>query len=136
MMSSGLIRGLRLREATAINMIDMVGIGPFVTMALVIDIMSGPQCIVAWLLGALLAFLDATVWSELGSRWPEAGGSFVFLRKLYGEQSWGRLFSFLFIWQTIFQAPLVIASGAIGFAEHVSYLTPLAPFARKMISGG
>lgn len=113
----------------------MVGIGPFVTMALVIDIMSGPQCIVAWLIGALLAFLDAMVWSELGARWPEAGGSFVFLRKLYGERSWGRLFSFLFIWQTTFQAPLVIASGAIGFAEHVGYLVPLSPLAARLVSG-
>src|ERR1035437_6043243 len=113
---SSLARALTLRQATAINMIDMVGIGPFVTMALVIDIMSGPQCIIAWLLGALLAVLDAMVWSELGARWPEAGGSFVFLRKLYGEHTLGKLFSFLFIWQTIFQAPLVIASGSLGFA--------------------
>jgi fructoselysine transporter len=116
-------------------MIDMVGIGPFVTMALVIDIMSGPQCIIAWVIGALLAFFDAMVWSELGAKWPEAGGSFVFLRKLYGETSWGKLLSFLFIWQTTFQAPLVIASGAIGFAEHVGYLVPLTPLTQKLVSG-
>src|SRR5437773_8946124 len=91
---SSLLRALGLREATALNMIDMVGIGPFVTMALVINIMNGPQCIVAWLLGALLAALDGMVWSELGAKWPEAGGSVVFLRKLYGENTWGKLFSF------------------------------------------
>ncbi len=130
-----LVRGIGLREATALNMIDMVGIGPFVTMALVIDIMNGPQCIIAWLLGALLAMIDGMVWSELGAKWPEAGGSFVFLRKLYGEHTWGKLFSFLFIWQTVFQAPLVVASGAIGFAEHFNYLLPLTPFARKAVSG-
>ncbi|MDP4198566.1 MAG: amino acid permease [Bacteroidota bacterium] len=133
--SPKLLRSLTLRQATAINMIDMVGIGPFVTMALVIDIMAGPQCIVAWLLGALLAVLDAMVWSELGARWPEAGGSFIFLRKLYGENSWGRFFSFLFIWQTVFQAPLVVASGSIGFAEHVAYLIPLSSLERRMVSG-
>src|SRR5437762_442243 len=83
--SPRLERGLGLREATALNMIDMVGIGPFVTMALVINIMNGPQCIIAWVIGAFLAVLDGMVWSELGARWPEAGGSFVFLRKLYGE---------------------------------------------------
>jgi len=130
-----LVRGLGLREATSLNMIDMVGIGPFVTMALVIDIMNGPQCIIAWVLGAFLAVLDGMVWSELGARWPEAGGSFVFLRKLYGENSWGRMFSFLFIWQTIFQAPLVIASGAIGFAEHFEYLLRVGLLGRKLISG-
>jgi len=130
-----LVRGLGLREATALNMIDMVGIGPFVTMALVIDIMSGPQCIIAWVLGALLAGLDGMVWSELGAKWPEAGGSFVFLRKLYGEHTLGKLFSFLFIWQTIFQAPLVIASGSLGFAEHFGYLMPLTLIERKAVSG-
>ncbi len=132
---STLVRGLGLREATAINMIDMVGIGPFVTMALVIDIMNGPQCIVAWVLGAVLAVFDGMVWSELGAQWPEAGGSFVFLRKLYGENSWGKFFSFLFIWQTIFQAPLVIASGSLGFAEHFGYLIPLSVLGRKAVSG-
>ncbi len=133
--SPSLVRGIGLREATALNMIDMVGIGPFVTMALVIDIMNGPQCIVAWVFGALLAVIDGMVWSELGAKWPEAGGSFVFLRKLYGEHTWGKLFSFLFIWQTIFQAPLVIASGAIGFAEHFNYLLPITPLERRAVSG-
>ncbi|HEY3874450.1 MAG TPA: APC family permease, partial [Candidatus Kapabacteria bacterium] len=132
---TSLVRGIGLREATALNMIDMVGIGPFVTMALTIDIMNGPQCIIAWVLGAFLAVLDGMVWSELGAKWPEAGGSFVFLKKLYGETSWGKFFSFLFIWQTIFQAPLVIASGTIGFAEHVDFLIPLDPLARKAVSG-
>ncbi len=132
---TALHRALGLREATALNMIDMVGIGPFITMAMTIDIMNGPQCIIAWIAGALLSILDGLVWSELGARWPEAGGSFVFLRKIYGETSWGQLFSFLFIWQTIFQAPLVVASGAIGFSEHVAYLTPISLDGRKAISG-
>ena len=133
---TGLLRSLGLREAAALNMIDMVGIGPFVTMAMVINIMNGPQCIIAWVLGAALSLLDGMVWSELGARWPEAGGSVVFLRHLYGERTWGKLLSFLFIWQTVFQAPLVIASGAIGFSEHVAYLVPLSPLAAKAVSGG
>ena len=133
--SRNLVRGLGLKEATALNMIDMVGIGPFVTMALVIDIMNGPQCIIAWILGALLSGLDGMVWSELGAKWPEAGGSFVFLRKLYGERTWGKFFSFLFIWQTTIQAPLVIASGSIGFAEHFAYLVPLSPLGLKIVAG-
>ncbi len=130
-----LVRGLGLREATSLNMIEMVGIGPFVTMALAIDIMGGPQCIIAWVLGAILSMLDGMVWAELGARWPEAGGSFVFLRKVYGETSWGRFFSFLFVWQTVFQAPLVIASGSIGFADHFEYLLPVSFIGRKAISG-
>jgi len=131
-----LTRSLNLKQATAINMIDMVGIGPFVTMPLVIGAMNGPACLIAWLLGALLSFCDGCVWAELGAKWPEAGGSYAFLKKLFGEKTWGSFFSFLYIWQTTIQAPLVIASGAIGFAEYFSYLVPLDGMQRTTLSGG
>ncbi|MES2655175.1 MAG: APC family permease [Bacteroidota bacterium] len=129
-----LVRGLSLTQATSLNMIDMVGIGPFVTIPFIIQIMGGPQCILAWLLGALLSFMDAFVWAELGAKWPQAGGSYVFLQKLYGKK-YGRLLSFLFVWQTSIQAPLVVASGAIGFAQYLSFLLPLSDVAQKMVSG-
>lgn len=116
-------------------MIDMVGIGPFVVIPLVIGAMNGPQCIVAWIVGALLALFDGFVWAELGAAMPEAGGSYVFLREIYGKNTWGRLMSFLFIWQTMIQAPLVVASGSIGFAQYVTYLIPLDPLQQKIISG-
>ena len=74
-------RGLGLREATALNMIDMIGIGPFIVLPIVIQEMNGPQCMIAWVLGALLAFMDGFVWSELGAAMPEAGGSYVFLKE-------------------------------------------------------
>jgi len=130
-----LTRTLGLTQSTAINMIDMVGIGPFVTIPFVIGAMNGPACIIAWLLGALLSFCDGMIWSELGAKWPEAGGSYQFLKKLFGEKKQGALFSFLYIWQTSIQAPLVIASGAIGFAQYFSFLIPLEPWQQKMISG-
>ena len=130
-----LIRGLNLRQAVAINTIDMVGIGPFTTISLIIGAMNGPQCIMAWVLGAILAFADGAVWAELGARWPEAGGSYAFLENLYGKQKWGKLMSFLFVWQTIIQAPLVVASGAIGFSLYFAYLLPVTPLQQKMISG-
>ena len=129
-------RGLSLTQATAINMIDMVGIGPFVTMSIIVSLMHGPASVLAWLLGATLAYMDGMVWAELGARWPEAGGSYVFLKRLFGEKKGGRLMSFLFIWQTTLQAPLVIASGAIGFANYFSYLIPLNFIEKKMVSGG
>jgi fructoselysine transporter len=129
-------RSLSLTQATAINMIDMVGIGPFVTIPLIVGAMKGPQCIFAWLLGALLAFLDGSVWAELGARWPQAGGSYVFLQNLYGNKKFGRMMSFLLVWQTIIQAPLVVASGAIGFSQYLNYLVPLNTIEQKLISGG
>jgi len=128
-------RGLGLKEATALNMIDMVGIGPFVVIPLVIKAMGGPQCLLAWAAGALLALFDGFVWAELGAAMPQAGGSYVFLREAYGPGRWGRLMSFLFVWQTLIQAPLVMASGAIGFAQYFTYLVPLGPYAQKTVSG-
>jgi fructoselysine transporter len=131
----GLVRGLGLKEAVALNMIDMIGIGPFVVSPLVIRAMGGPQALLAWTAGAVLALLDGFVWSELGAALPRAGGSYVFLREAYGPQKWGRLMSFLFVWQTLIQAPLVIASGAIGFSQYATYLHPFTAYQQKAISG-
>lgn len=131
----GLVRGLGLLPATALNMIEMVGIGPFVVSAIAIKAMGGPQVLLAWLGGAVLALLDGCIWSELGAAMPEAGGSYVFLREEYGPARWGKLLSFLFIWQTIIQAPLVIASGSIGFSEYLTYLVPLTRLEQKAVSG-
>ncbi len=133
--SSSLVRGLNLKEATALNMIDMVGIGPFVVVPIVVQTMGGPQAIVAWIAGAVLSLIDAFVWSELGAAMPKAGGSVVFLKEIYGREKWGKLMSFLFIWQTMFQAPLVIASGAIGFSQYFSYLIPLDAVTQRVVSG-
>lgn len=115
-------------------MIDMVGIGPFVTIPFIVGLLQGPMCLLAWLLGALLAYMDGMVWAELGAKWPEAGGSYVFLQKLFNGK-WGRLMAFLFIWQTTIQAPLVVASGAIGFSQYLTFLVPLSDIQKKMVSG-
>jgi len=111
----------------------MVGIGPFVTIPLIVSAMQGPICILAWVLGAVLAYTDGAVWAELGAKWPEAGGSYVFLQKLFGK--WGRMMAFLFIWQTVIQAPLVVASGAIGFSQYLTFLVPLDKWQQKAVSG-
>ena len=128
-------RGLGLKEAVALNMIEIVGIGPFVVSSLVIKAMGGPQALIAWLAGAVLATLDAFVWSELGAAMPKAGGTYVFLREAYGPGRWGRLMSFLFVWQTFIQAPLSVSSAAIGFSEYARYLYPLNNWEAKALSG-
>ncbi len=119
-----LVRGLGLKEATALNMIDMVGIGPFITIPLILAEMGGPQAMLGWILGALLALSDGLVWAQLGTAMPHAGGTYVFLREAYGPVRWGRLLSFLFLWQMIFRAPLSMASGLIGFSSYAEYLFP------------
>ena len=115
-------RGLGLVEATSLNMTFMVGIGPFVVIPFVIQRDGRPASLLAWVVGPMLAVLDGCVWAELGAAMPQAGGSYVFLREAYGAERWGRLMSFLYIWQTLFQGPLSIASGALGFADYSTYL--------------
>lgn len=133
--STELKRELGPVQATALNMIDMVGIGPFVVMPLVMHSFNGTAGIIAWLLGALIATVDAFTWSELGARYPMAGGSYQFLRETYSGTRLGSILPFLFIWQTMIQAPLVIASGSIGFTQYVTYLVPLSLLQQKMVSG-
>ena len=134
-MSDLLKRKITLLQATSINMIDMVGIGPFVVIPLVIGYFNSSLYIWAWVFGALIAYLDGMIWSELGASFPLAGGSYNFLREAYGRRG-GKLMSFLFVWQTSIQAPLVVASGSIGFAQYVKYLVPLNFYEEKLVSVG
>jgi amino acid transporter len=129
--TNGLRRGLSASSALGLNIIDMVGVGPFVTLPLIVGVMGGPQAILGWLMGALLSLCDGLIWSELGTAYPEAGGSYAYLKHLYGERKVGRAFSFLYAWQLLISAPLSIASGCIGFSQYLSFFLPHAnrPFA-------
>jgi len=118
------VRGIGLRGAVAVNVITMIGIGPLVTIPLVLADLHGASALVAWVAGALIALCDGLAWAELGSLYPGSGGTYVFLREAFGAQRWGRLFAFLFAWQIVLSAPLVLASGYIGFAHYAAYLWP------------
>ena len=126
-------RSLGLFQSTVVNMIDMVGIGPFVTLPIVMGLMGG-MFLYAWIAGAVLSLIDAMIWSELGAAYPLAGGSYNFLREAYGKNGMGRMMSFLYVWQTIIQAPLVAASAAIGFSQYLGYLVELGPLQQKLVS--
>ena len=119
-----LIRGVGLGSATALNMIDMIGVGPFITIPLIISAMGGPQAMLGWILGAVLAISDGLVWAELGAAMPGSGGSYRYLKEIYGPRKLGRLISFLFIWQLSFSAPLSIASGSIGLSQYAAFFWP------------
>jgi amino acid transporter len=123
-MPSQLKRQLSLGNAVSLNMMNMIGVGPFITLPLVVAAMGGPQAMLGWILGALIAVCDGLVWAELGAAMPEAGGSYTFLREIYGRDGAGRWASFLYIWQLGFSAPLSIASGCIGLAQYAAYLWP------------
>ncbi len=132
--SSSLQRRLGLFQSTVLNMIDMVGIGPFITLPIVMGLIGG-MYLYAWIAGALLSFVDAMIWSELGAAYPLAGGSYNFLKEAYGKNGAGRMMSFLYTWQTLIQAPLVAASAAIGFASYFVYLVPLQDWQQKIVAG-
>lgn len=117
-------RELGLVQATALAITDMIGIGPFITIPLFLATMGGPQAMLGWIVGALLALCDGLVWAELGAAMPMAGGSYNYLREAFGPRGAGRWFSFLVVWQIIFSAPLSVASGSIGFANYFLYLMP------------
>ena len=119
-----LIRGMGLLSATAANMLEMIGIGPFITIPLIIAAMGGPQAMLGWLLGAVISICDGLVWAELGAAMPGSGGSYHYLQQAFGPARLGRLMSFLFIWQTVCTAPFSIASGAVGFSNYTKYLWP------------
>lgn len=119
-----LVRSLGLLQATALNMSNMVGVGPFITIPLIIGTMGGPQCMLGWVLGAILALSDGLVWSELSTAMPGTGGTYVYLREAFRGTALGGVLPFLFIWQFVLSAPLEIASGYIGFAQYAGYFWP------------
>ena len=128
-------RELGLVQATSLAITDMVGIGPYITIPLLLATMGGPQALLGWFVGGLLAFCDGLVWAELGAAMPKAGGSYNYLREAFGPHSAGRWFSFLMVWQIMFSAPLSVASGSIGFANYFHYLLPgLSPGGVRIVA--
>lgn len=103
-------------------MLEMIGVGPFITIPILLAKANGPQAILGWVLGALVALCDGMVWAELGAAMPGTGGPYRYLSEAYGPHRLGRLMSFLFIWQTVFLAPLSIGSNAVGFAQYAKFL--------------
>jgi len=119
-----MIRGIGLRGAVAINAITMIGIGPLITIPLVLTSLHGSAAYAAWIVGAVVAACDGLAFAELGSLYPASGGTYVFLREGFGRERWGRMLAFLFAWQIVLSGPLLLASGYIGFAHYAGYLWP------------
>jgi amino acid transporter len=127
-----LVRTLNLPQATVLNMIDMVGIGPFITLPVILIAFPGRFSLIPWIIGAVVSLADGFVWGELGAAWPEAGGSYVFLQKLYKGRT-GRMLSFLYVVQTSLHLPLVMTSAAIGFVNYAGYIFPLGFWQGKLV---
>src|SRR5919112_5459373 len=128
-------RGMGLLQATATNIIGMVGVGPFLTIPFMVTAMGGPHILYAWAFGAVLALCDGLVYAELGAALPGSGGPYVYLREAYRPFGLGRLMAFVFIFQVMLVAPLSIAGGAVGFADYLGfYWTSMTPRAHNAIA--
>lgn len=124
-------------NATTINMSNMVGIGPFIAIALILKTLGGPQAYLAWVVGTVIALADGMVVAELGAAKPAAGGTYVFLREGFGSRTWGRMLAFLFVWQILFAGPLEIATGNIGLVQYLRVFVPgLGEMQGKLLAAG
>jgi amino acid transporter len=136
-MAPTLTRRFGLVHATALNMINMIGVGPFITIPLLMTALGGPQAMLGWIVALVIVMCDGMVWSELGAAMPQSGGSFGYLREAFGRETFGRLMAFLFVWQFILSGPLEIASGYIGFSQYLSYIWPgLSGRSLFLLAGG
>ncbi len=134
---SQLQRRLGVLNATTINMANMVGIGPFIAIALILKTLGGPQAYLAWVVGTVIAIADGMVVAELGAALPASGGTYVFLREGFGPKTWGRMLAFLFVWQVLFAGPLEIASGNIGLVQYMRVFWPdMSPLDGKLLAVG
>ena len=120
--SPAMVRRFGLLHATALNMTNMIGVGPFITIPLLVTALGGPQAMLGWIVALVIVICDGMVWSELGAAMPGSGGSFGYLRRGFGEETIGRLMGFLFVWQFVLSGPLEIASGYIGFSQYLGYV--------------
>ena len=128
-------RGMGLLQATATNIIGMVGVGPFLTIPFMVTAMNGPHIIYAWAFGAVLALCDGLVYAELGAALPGSGGPYVYLREAYKPFGLGRLMAFIFIFQLMLVAPLSVAGGAVGFADYLGfYWTTMTPLQHNLVA--
>ena len=128
-------RAMGLLQATATNVISMVGVGPFLTIPFMVAAMDGPHVMYAWIAGAILAVADGLVYAQLGAALPGSGGGYLYLREAFQPFGLGRLMAFLFIFQTVLVAPLSVAGGAVGFADYLQFVwTDLPPLTHHLIA--
>jgi amino acid transporter len=104
-------------------MTQMCGIGPFITIPLMVAAFGGPQAILGWIAGAILALADGLIWAELGAAMPGAGGTYIYLREAFQYRT-GRLMPFIFSWTAVLFIPLIMSTGVIGLVTYLGYLWP------------
>jgi len=110
---------------------QVIGIGIFLTPAGMARQLGAPGLVYAmFLLAGFMALTGALCYGELASRFPEAGGAYVYLR-----EAWGEPLAFLYGWKCLLvMDPGITAALAAGLAEYVGYLAPLDDLGRKAVA--
>src|SRR5579863_1201009 len=118
-----LLRQLGVISATALVVSNMIGTGIFTTTGFLAGDLGSPRLVLwIWVVGAVVAFIGAMCYSELGVNFPSSGGEYVYLTEAFGP-TWG----FMTGWVSFFagfSAP--IAAAALAFAGYVGYFFPSA----------
>ena len=122
--SPHLKRELNLVHATSLNVANMLGAGPFISIPVLLMAMGGPQSMIGWPVAMLIVVCDGLIWAELGAALPGSGGTYHYLREVFRGSAWGRFLPFLFIWQFLISGTLEVASGYIAASQFTLSLWP------------
>lgn len=126
-------RRLGLLSFTALVVGEVIAVGIFLTPAGMAKSLGSPLwLLVVWLLMGAMAFSGALCFGELAARFPQAGGSYVYLRRAFGP-----LVSFLYGWKCLLvMDPGLTAALAVGMASYLGYLVELSPIGLKLVAVG
>lgn len=131
-MKNELVRQLGLGSAVAAIVGEVVGIGIFLTPSGMARALGSPLwLLVIWLFSGGVALAGALCYGELAARFPQAGGSYVFLREAYGAR-----WAFLYGWMSfLVMDPGITAATAIGLGTYIGYAADISlPLAQKSIA--
>mgnify|MGYP005623953695 CR=1 FL=1 len=110
-----------LFPVTNIVIANIIGAGIFTTTGYLMVFLGNPLIMLTlWFVGGIIAFCGALAFGELGATFPEAGGEYIFISKLFHP-----LLGFLSGWLSLivgFSAP--IAASAIGFSKYFTWAFP------------
>jgi basic amino acid/polyamine antiporter, APA family len=114
-------RGLGLWSATALVISNTVAVGIFLTPAELIGALASPALTFGlWLTCGVMVLAGAFTFGELASRYPQAGGLYVYLR-----EAWGPRVAFLYGWQSLLvMDPGLTAALALGASQYILVIWP------------
>ena len=129
--SDNLKRQFGLSTAIALLVGQVIAVGIFLTPAGMAKSVGSPfWLLVIWLVTGLMALCGALCYGELASRFPEAGGSYVYLREAFGKPV-----AFLYGWMVLLVLdPGLTAALAVGMTSYFDYLTPLSPAGKQIFA--